>query len=78
MSFHPLNTLTRNIGYGTGWSHFPSTIVPTSTAFIFDLRVMDKAVSESGGVGVGTDLGVISYMYDDMKTNNGKVHLPFG
>lgn len=78
MSFNLLNTLTRNIGYGTGWSQFSVPAISKSSAYIFDLRVMNKAVTESGGVGVGTDLGVISYMYDDMKTNDGKVTLPFG
>jgi hypothetical protein len=79
MSFNPLNSITRNIGYGTGWANFPTVIPDESTAFIFDLRVINKAVSESGGKGVGTtDLGAISYIYDDMKKNGGKVHLPFG
>jgi len=48
------------------------------SAFIFDLRVMNKAFTESGGKAVGSDLGAISYVFDDVKNNGGKVTLPFG
>lgn len=48
-------------------------------AFIFDLRVMNKAITTSGGKAAdSTDLGTVSYIFDDMLRNNGKVHLPFG
>ena len=51
----------------------------SSAAFIFDLRVMNKAISESGGTATNPDdLGAISYAYNDMLTNNGKTLLPFG
>ncbi len=50
-----------------------------SSAYIFDLRVMNKAISESGGTATNSDdLGAISYAYNDMLTNNGKTLLPFG
>lgn len=54
--------------------------IPAISAFyVFDLRVMDEAVSESGGKAAdSSDLGAISYMFDDMVNNNGKVHLPLG
>ena len=52
---------------------------PSQSCFLFDLRVMNKAITESGGKAADSDdLGTISYMYDDMVKNNGKVHLPFG
>lgn len=53
--------------------------VPTRSCFLFDLRVMNKAISESGGKAADdTDLGAVSYYYDDVKNNNGKITLPFG
>lgn len=79
MSFNPLNAITRFIGRGTGWAYFPTVIPDESTAYLFDLRVMNKAISESGGSAVNQgNLGAISYVYDDVKNNGGKVTLPFG
>ena len=49
-----------------------------STIFIFDIRIMDRAVSESGGVAVGNDNGAISYFFDDVRNNDGQVMLPYG
>ncbi len=50
-----------------------------ATAYIFDLRVMNQAVTESGGQAANTNnLGTISYVFDDMKNIDGKVLLPFG
>ena len=52
-----------------------------STGYLFDLRVFNKSVEEGGGLGDdpnNTNLGTISYVFDDMKNNEGKVHLPFG
>jgi len=52
-----------------------------STAFLFDLRVFNKAIDESGGLGddpTNLDLGTVSYIFNDMVNNEGKVHLPFG
>jgi len=49
-----------------------------STIFVFDVRIMDRAVSESGGVAIGTDNGAISYFHDDVKNNDGQVSLPWG
>jgi len=49
------------------------------TIFLFDVRVFKKAISESGGQAVdSTNLGTISYVFDDMLNNDGKVQLPFG
>ena len=48
-------------------------------AFIFDLRVMNKAITVEGGKAAdSTDLGTVSYSFDDLLNNNGKVTLPFG
>ena len=49
-----------------------------STIFVFDIRIMDRAVSDSGGVAVGSDNGAISYFFDDMKSNDGQVTQPWG
>ena len=52
-----------------------------STAFLYDLRVFNKALDESGGLGDdpnNSNLGTISYIFDDMTDNEGKVTLPFG
>jgi len=49
-----------------------------STIFVFDIRIMDRAVSESGGIAVGSDNGSISYFFDDVSNNDGQVLLPYG
>jgi len=54
-------------------------VVVPSTCFLFDVRVMDEAISENDGTAAdSSNLGTISYMFDDMVKNNGQVHLPFG
>lgn len=55
-----------------------SSIVTAKTVYLFDVRIMNRAISESGGKAVGNNLGTVSYIYDDMKNNEGKVHLPYG
>lgn len=58
-----------------------TTVLAPSTAFLFDVRVFNKAITESGGLGddpSNNDLGAISYVFKDMEDNEGKVHLPFG
>ena len=62
--------------YGRAYGSFAEK--NNSSIFIFDLRIMDRAVSESGGVGVGSDNGSISYFYDVVLNNDGQVNLPFG
>lgn len=55
------------------------SIIPTKTAFMFDIRVMNKAISESGGKAAdSTDLGAITDVFLDITKNNGKSYLPFG
>jgi len=49
-----------------------------STIFVFDIRIMSRAVSESGGVAIGSDNGSISYFFDDNLNNDGQVTQPFG
>lgn len=51
---------------------------PLKGGYMFDVRVMNKAISESGGQAAASDLGAITYVFRDMLDNNGKVHLPFG
>ena len=53
-------------------------VSPSQSAYMFDVRVMNKAISESGGQAAATDLGAITYVFKDMIDNNGKVTLPFG
>lgn len=78
MTFNPLGMLTRSIGFSNGWAN-DSYIPEFKTAFMFDLRVMDKAVSESGGSAANTNnLGAVSYVFDDLDNNDGNVTLPYG
>lgn len=49
-----------------------------NTIYVFDVRMMDKSIEESGGKAVGNDYGAISYIFDDMENNSGKVTLPYG
>lgn len=45
----------------------------------FDARVMDRAISESGGLATDSaNLGTVHYTYRDMLDNEGKVSLPYG
>jgi len=67
---HTLGIFQRPYGIFTGKGN--------STIFIFDVRIMDRAVSESGGIAVGSDNGAISYFFDDVANNDGQVTLPFG
>jgi len=56
-----------------------ATVNPAQSCFLFDVRVFKRAISESGGQAVDpTNLGTISYVFDDMLNNDGKVQLPFG
>lgn len=46
---------------------------------IFDARVMNKAITESGGEATDdANLGAVHYMYDDAVNNDFKVSLPYG
>jgi len=46
---------------------------------IFDARVMNQAISESGGEATDdANLGAVHYMYDDAVNNDFKVSLPYG
>lgn len=55
------------------------SIIPSKSCFLFDVRVMNKAISESGGMAAdSTDLGAISDVFLDITKNNGKSYLPFG
>ena len=74
-----LGTISRSIGFGTGWSQLLSQISDTSVLSIFEARVMNKAISESGGEATNSaNLGTVHYTYDDMKNNDGLVTLPYG
>lgn len=50
----------------------------TSTIFAFDIRIMDRAITDTGGVAVGNDNGAVSYFFDDNKNNDGQVTQPYG
>ena len=49
-----------------------------ATAEIFDVRIIDNAVTETSGNGASTDRGAVSYYYNDVKDNEGLVVLPTG
>jgi len=50
-----------------------------ATGYFFDVRVMNRAISQSDGQATNPDnLGTVHYTYDDMRKNDGKVTLPFG
>lgn len=55
-------------------------VLPSSAVITcFDARVMDRAISESGGLATDSaNLGTIHYTYRDMLDNEGKVSLPYG
>ena len=45
----------------------------------WDVRAMDRAISESGGEATNSNnLGTVHYTYEDVKSNDSKVTLPFG
>jgi hypothetical protein len=46
---------------------------------VFDARVMNRAIRQSGGEATDSaNLGTVHYTYDDMENNDGKVTLPYG
>lgn len=54
-------------------------VFKTAVLPIFDLRMSSIALQTSNGKAIGdTDLGTISYVYNDMKNNNGDITLPYG
>ena len=54
-------------------------VFKTATLPIFDVRISSSALQSSDGKAIGdTDLGVVSYVYNDMKNNKGDVTLPYG
>jgi len=74
-----LGTISRSIGFGTGWSQILAQVNDSAVLSVFDARVMNIAVSESGGEATNSaNLGVVHYTYDDMKNNDGMVTLPYG
>ena len=73
-----LGTISRSIGFGTGWSQLVSQN-DNAVLSVFDARVMNIAVAESGGEATNSaNLGTVHYTYDDMKNNDGLVTLPYG
>lgn len=53
--------------------------IKEATCAFFDARVMNRAISESGGEATdSTNLGSVHYSYDDVNRNDGKVTLPYG
>ena len=72
INFNPLNVLGRSIGFRTNWSIFSSASVPKSSiGAFFDVRVMNRAISESGGEAADSEnLGTVHYTYDDVKNND--------
>ena len=71
------STTVHKLGiFGSPYGNFETK--NNSTIFVFDIRIMDRAVSESGGVAIGTDNGAISYFFDDNLNNDGQVTLPWG
>ncbi len=74
-----LNAYTRSIGFSNGWSRQVLHSAETSSLPVFEARVMNKAISESGGEATdSTNLGSVSHSYDDAKNNDFKVTLPYG
>ena len=56
-----------------------ASVGAANTIHLFDVRVMNIAVTETGGEAVDSaNLGAISYVFDDMKNNEGDVTLPYG
>jgi len=46
---------------------------------MFDVRIMNRAIQESGGEATDSaNLGTVHYTYDDMQNNDAKVTLPYG
>jgi hypothetical protein len=74
-----LPSFTRSIGFGTGWSQLVADSGEGAVLSIFDARIMNRAISESGGEATDiANLGTVHYTYDDMKNNDGLVTLPYG
>jgi len=74
-----LDAITRSIGFSNGWSQVVLDASEGSVMPVFEARVMNQAIKESGGEATdSTNLGTIHYTYDDMKNNDGLVTLPYG
>jgi len=51
----------------------------SSSIPMFDVRIMNRAIQESGGEATDSaNLGTVHYTYDDMQNNDAKVTLPYG
>lgn len=51
----------------------------SATGVFWDVRTMDRAISEKDGEATNSaNLGTVHYTYDDVKNNDAQVTLPFG